>query len=193
MASSGDRFMKCAYCQDELEVAANCVECQTAMHFECWEEHPNCPTLGCEVEVKRNSWGLASSVLGFLFLVISALVNKTDPIEGPCYWDCGFGRTHQSSLPEKLVLTKVSVDPTELFHIEAEEFQIYLDSTARVLRERLNSSPRDSIPLESLDLTVCRHRVVGRKKEEETESLPPALLMRPERDRPGDYRGGVTW
>lgn len=45
--------MKCAYCHDQLDVAATCVECQTAMHFECWEEHPKCPTRGCGVVVHR--------------------------------------------------------------------------------------------------------------------------------------------
>lgn len=41
--------MKCAYCHDELDVAVTCIECQTVMHFECWDEHPQCPTLGCDV------------------------------------------------------------------------------------------------------------------------------------------------
>lgn len=74
--------MNCAYCRDELAVAATCVQCQTAMHYECWEEHPDCPTLGCEVRV-RKPWppwifGLIFESVILFFSLVAGGMNRRD-------------------------------------------------------------------------------------------------------------------
>lgn len=71
--------MKCAYCLDELDVAVTCVECQTAMHFECWDEHPQCPTLGCDVclqPIKAPWWIQVATFFFALFMFGNLELNR---------------------------------------------------------------------------------------------------------------------
>ncbi|MDF1660388.1 MAG: hypothetical protein P1V97_01350 [Planctomycetota bacterium] len=179
--------MNCAYCHDELDVAATCVECQTALHFECWEEDPRCPTLGCEIEVKRAPWAGVTSFLGFLLLCFS-ITGKTNPVLGDIHiWECPGIVSYFPKEPEAdPVLTKAPPPLTD-------PFQDYLDETAWVIRDAMDRSPRHGDTSEGLELTECRRRVVGRRKDEEVEPLPLGLLMRPDQSRPGEFRGGVTW
>lgn len=157
--------MKCAYCHDQLDVAAICVECQTALHFECWEELPDCPTLGCEVEVLRGPWGIVTSILGFLFVCIAATNYKVNPVYGPIYWECNFLQGYEPSVPEDVKVQASRVD----------EFQLHLNSVARSLRGTLDRSPRQTDSTEPIEITQCRRRVVGRKKEIPWD-VDPSLL-----------------
>lgn len=178
--------MKCAYCHDELTVAATCVECQTAMHFECWEEHPTCPTLGCEVVVNQGPWAKLASLLGILLLCCS-FSGKTDPVRGSGTWQCQMGA--YSSPPEKVdVKTLVSKAPPDLTD-SLKEFMLEIEST---LTQKMEGQPFHPDTSETVEITdIIRRRVVGCKKEDE-ELLRRIRFMQPDPTFPGDI-GGVTW
>ena len=47
--------MRCAYCHDAAEdVVGVCGRCGVALHPECWDESPECPTLGCAEQPVRD-------------------------------------------------------------------------------------------------------------------------------------------
>lgn len=180
--------MKCAYCHDELAVAATCVECHTALHFECWDEHPQCPTLGCEVEVQpARSLGWVSA-LAFVFTVLCSL-SRVDSINGPpADWECDFlggGPRIEEEAPPRLFRKA-----PEWWEENKEASPKWLSVS---LRERMAASPRWSEEPEREENTNCRRRVVGIRKEEESDALPTGFIGRSELHSPGDIGGGLTW
>ena len=214
--------MKCAYCHDELDVAATCVECQTAMHFECWEELPDCPTLGCEVEVKQTPRTVGVVAL-FVFFVLC--------VSAPFRIRYGVDNMQNSLFDVQIVLADLEPESVRYHrrnrhHSESivsgvapmpcKDLSTVFDGDENQPREQCakawadetpewsqldsryrNREHRSQSPLhldtsKELELSQCRRRVVGRKKEEGEESGFSIITVAPYED-PHNEHGRLTW
>lgn len=99
--------MRCAYCHDTIhQLAEICGACGSGMHPECWDEHEECSTLGCEEEPDRDrtNWlvGLAAAACVLLTATVAfagypggelPCFTQSPPFPGRFQWSTlGFGR-----------------------------------------------------------------------------------------------------